>query len=286
MDIVYRFDPFAPIENRSPKNHKEAMKRLERGNDRFSALVEHVQSIGKGENNFPPKIVPINPIQLGVPFVRGVEPAHAPFALVIGCSDARVPVEQIVDCAANDLFIVRVAGNVLGVEGLGSVDYAVTVLKNSLKSVVVLGHTNCGAVGAAVDVYLSPSNFSEIAFSHPVRTLVDRILLSVRKAARGLESVVGTRVQKDKRYRDWLSTTACYLNAAVTACDVQREIEKINHRLSVCYSVYDMAWSRLSTLPILYHEQADSDHRFASAPNTPAEFEKLSESIIHRIINQ
>lgn len=284
MDIVYRFDPHAPLQVRAPRNNREALKLLEQGNDRFCTMVERVQEIGKGKIDHPPMVIPVNPIQLGIPIMKGLEPAHSPFALVLGCSDARAPIERILDCTANDVFVVRVAGNVLGVECLGSVDYAATVLRSSLQSVLVMGHTSCGAVGAAVDLYLSPSNFAEIAFSHAVRTLTDRILLSVRHAARGLEKVHGTRVHKNKKYRDWLKTTSCFLNAAVTAFDLQREVNSITKGLAVSYTIYDMAWTRIGALPIRSHEEAENTPRFAAAPDSADEFDSLIEQIIARVL--
>ena len=123
--------------------------------------------------------------------VSGTAAAQTPFALVLGCSDARVPIELIFDQSPNDLFVIRVAGNVLGVECLGSIDYAVANLGKSLKLVVVLGHTACGAVSAAVDSYLTPKNYAEIAFTHALRSLVDRIQTAVRGAASALERVGG-----------------------------------------------------------------------------------------------
>jgi carbonic anhydrase len=73
---------------------------------------------------------------------------QAPFAAVLGCSDSRVPVEAIFDHNPGDIFAVRVAGNFVDDAGLGSLEYAVAVLKSSL--VLVLGHSNCGAVSSAV----------------------------------------------------------------------------------------------------------------------------------------
>ncbi|MBC7667729.1 MAG: carbonic anhydrase [Gemmatimonadaceae bacterium] len=73
-----------------------------------------------------------------------------PFAVIVGCSDSRVGPELIFDCNLGELFVVRVAGSTVGQEGLGSIVYAVEHLGAPL--VVVLGHTKCGAVGAAVDV--------------------------------------------------------------------------------------------------------------------------------------
>ncbi|MBI1683536.1 carbonic anhydrase [Caulobacter hibisci] len=73
-----------------------------------------------------------------------------PFAVIVGCSDSRTAPELIFDCNLGELFIVRVAGSTVGPEGLGSILYAVEHLGAPL--IVVLGHTKCGAVGAAVDV--------------------------------------------------------------------------------------------------------------------------------------
>lgn len=76
------------------------------------------------------------------------ENGQQPLALIVGCSDSRVPPEVIFDRGIGDLFVVRTAGNVLDDVGLGSVEYGVEHLEIPL--VIVLGHEGCGAVGAAV----------------------------------------------------------------------------------------------------------------------------------------
>ena len=73
-----------------------------------------------------------------------------PYAIIVGCSDSRTSPELIFDCNLGELFVVRVAGSTVSQEGLGSIVYAVEHLGAPL--VVVLGHTKCGAVGAAIDV--------------------------------------------------------------------------------------------------------------------------------------
>lgn len=281
MEIIYQFDPCAPFELRAPKSNGEALRLLEQGNDRYHAMVERVQNMISGDRNQPPMVVPVNPVQLGIPMVEGLEPAHAPFALVLGCSDARAPVELILDCPANDVFVVRVAGNVLGFECLGSVDYAATVLRSSLQSVVVMGHTQCGAVGAAVDVYLSPSQFAEVAFSHAVRSLADRILVSVRNAARGLEKAKGANVTSHEKYREWLVNTSCYLNAAVTAFDLHREMIAMTKGLPVSYTVYDMGHSCISSVPV--GDEVENTPRFAPAPRDAEDFERIVADVIARL---
>jgi carbonic anhydrase len=75
--------------------------------------------------------------------------SQSPYAVIIGCSDSRVPVELIFDSDPGELFVIRTAGNVVGPLEIGSLEYAMLHLRSPL--VVVLGHQHCGAVRAAVD---------------------------------------------------------------------------------------------------------------------------------------
>src|SRR5437868_12407482 len=79
-----------------------------------------------------------------------------PFATIVSCSDSRVPPEIVFDQGLGDLFIVRVAGNVINDEGLGSVEYSVDHLGSRL--ILVLGHQNCGAVKAARETIAAKGN--------------------------------------------------------------------------------------------------------------------------------
>jgi carbonic anhydrase len=88
-----------------------------------------------------------------------------PIATLLGCSDSRVPPELVFDQGLGDLFVIRVAGNVVAPDVVGSLAYALEHLKTPV--VVVLGHRNCGAVTAAVDA-LSDPNFRDI---EPIRGL-------------------------------------------------------------------------------------------------------------------
>ncbi len=83
-----------------------------------------------------------------------------PFAVIVGCSDSRVPPEIVFDQGLGDLFVVRVAGNVVDAQALGSIEYAVEHLGVHL--VVVLGHDKCGAVAAAVSGEEMPGNIGSI----------------------------------------------------------------------------------------------------------------------------
>lgn len=80
--------------------------------------------------------------------LRLLENSQAPFAIIAGCSDSRVPNEIIFDQGLGDLFIIRTAGQVSSAASYGSMEYAAAILKSKL--LVVLGHTECGAVAAAV----------------------------------------------------------------------------------------------------------------------------------------
>jgi carbonic anhydrase len=106
----------------------ESLELLKAGNARFVAGTPHAERYG--------------------PRVADFAAGQSPFAIVLGCSDSRVPVETIFDQTPGNLFVVRVAGNFLNDDNLGSIEYGVDVLKASL--VVVLGHASCGAVTAAL----------------------------------------------------------------------------------------------------------------------------------------
>ena len=99
-----------------------------------------------------------------------------PFAVVVCCSDSRVPPEVIFDQGLGDLFVVRVAGNIVDSAGLGSIEYAIEHLNTPL--IVVLGHEKCGAVSATLDALQPP-------FDRPrgeVDSLVDAITPAVEEA--------------------------------------------------------------------------------------------------------
>ena len=81
--------------------------------------------------------------------VRELAGGQSPFATVLACADSRVPVETLFDHEPGDIFVVRLAGNFVSDAALASIEYAVAVLKSPL--VMVLGHTSCGAVKAAID---------------------------------------------------------------------------------------------------------------------------------------
>jgi len=96
-----------------------------------------------------------------------------PFAIILGCSDSRVPAELVFDQGLGDLFVIRVAGNIVAPSQIGSVEFAVSRFGTRL--VVVLGHSQCGAILATLDE-LTQGNDSS---SKNIRSIVDRVKPSV-----------------------------------------------------------------------------------------------------------
>lgn len=133
----------------------EALQRLYHGNRRFTA--------GRHDN------------ALSGPERRSeVVNGQTPFAIILGCSDSRVPAEIVFDQGLGDLFVIRVAGNVVAASQIGSVEFAAQWFGTQL--VVVLGHSRCGAVTATLEELLNSSRHP----SRNLRSIVDRVRPSVQ----------------------------------------------------------------------------------------------------------
>ncbi|MCA9321698.1 MAG: carbonic anhydrase [Planctomycetes bacterium] len=135
----------------------EALERLQQGNRRFASDHE-----GPG-------------MQTSQHRRSQVATSQEPFAIILGCSDSRVPAEIVFDQGLGDLFVIRVAGNIVAPSLVGSVEFAAERFGTRL--VVVLGHSNCGAVLATIE-QLSLS--TEIR-SPNLRSIVDRIRPAVEE---------------------------------------------------------------------------------------------------------
>jgi len=139
----------------------EALSRLKDGNGRFTAgNMQHPhESADERKHMARDSYENAGTISLGMTAEQVVKrraeltKSQHPFAIILSCSDSRVPPEIVFDEGLGDLFIVRVAGNVLNDEGLGSIEYGVDVLGARL--IVVLGHQSCGAVDAAMKTIAS-----------------------------------------------------------------------------------------------------------------------------------
>ena len=239
IDVVYRFDPSRPIRRRAPRTPAEAQRRLLQGNRAFAELLD-------GRHGAV-RVIPLGPSDVGHGVKPGVAPIQRPFAAVLGCSDARAPIEMIFQQRSNDLFVVRVAGNGVGGACLGSLRYAADNFPRSLKLVVVLGHSQCGAVTAAVDAFLRPRTYLPLVVHYPLRAIVDSILVAVRSASLALERAHGARVSTLPGYRAALIDTSVALNASLAAFALRPELERRGCR--VLFGCYDLA-SRFVRLPL------------------------------------
>jgi carbonic anhydrase len=273
VEITYRYGTPGILARPRPSNADSARRRLTEGNRTFAALLDHL-----GEDSSTRQhIVEVDSRDLGLqPDERSV-PYQRPFAAVLGCSDARVPIELIFNEGPNDLFVIRVAGNGLGNDVLGSLRYAVQHLCGSLRLVVVLGHTGCGAMSAAVDAFLDPTGYLPLATDHSLRSILDRQLVVVQVSARKLGSVFGSNVVKHKKYREALIDTSIATNAALTAYTLQQELQAMgNHKLRAVYGVY-LLESREVWAPC---EDAGRAIVLADPPKDLASFVELGEAIV------
>ncbi len=105
---------------------------------------------------------------------KSIGEGQSPFAVILGCSDSRVPAELVFSQGLGDLFVVRVAGNIIAPSQIGSIEFACQNFGSRL--VVVLGHSHCGAVKATVDSLLS----SPGDISPNIASIVEEILPAVR----------------------------------------------------------------------------------------------------------
>jgi len=129
---------------------KEALERLHEGNRRFVAEVRSHGSVSQSRR-------------------MAVAVAQEPFAIILGCSDSRVPAEIVFDQGLGDLFVIRVAGNIVAPSQVASVEFAAERFGTRL--VVVMGHSQCGAVQATLEELARPA----VDQSQNLSAIVDRI---------------------------------------------------------------------------------------------------------------
>lgn len=144
----------------------EALERLREGNHRFVSGARGNDG-GNGRSRR-----------------RELATGQAPFAIILGCSDSRVPAEIVFDQGLGDLFVIRVAGNIVAPSQIGSVEFAAE--RYGTRLVVVLGHSSCGAVLATIEELQRPSEDQ----SRNLRSIVNRIRPSV-------EGLLATELAQD-----------------------------------------------------------------------------------------
>ena len=133
---------------------QQALARLRQGNQRFVAEVRSQAPLTSGRR---------------IEVAAGQEP----FAIILGCSDSRVPSEIVFDQGLGDLFVIRVAGNIVAASQVGSVEFAAA--RYATRLVVVMGHTQCGAILATLEALQEPAEEQ----SRNLRSIVDRVRPSV-----------------------------------------------------------------------------------------------------------
>jgi carbonic anhydrase len=137
---------------------REALDKLIEGNKRFASNVRSLDSLLSHTRR------------------DNATEKQSPFAIILGCSDSRVPAEMVFDQGLGDLFVVRVAGNIVAPSQVGSVEFAAELFGTRL--VVVMGHTQCGAISVTLDSLRNPDKYR----SQNVQSIVQRI----RPAVEGL----------------------------------------------------------------------------------------------------
>lgn len=172
---------------------EQALQRLQEGNARFM----------RGQARFPT-------VQKEV--LAELAKGQHPFATILGCSDSRVPPELVFDASFGELFVVRVAGNVLGSAILGTLQYAGSHLHTPL--FVVLGHEGCGAVEAAL-----ASRFAGAAHGHRIEVLLENILPALEglDAAQPHDALLHQAVEANVRHtiRELMETPEARARQAV-----------------------------------------------------------------------
>jgi len=134
---------------------REALERLRQGNRRFVADAPSADALTSQTRR------------------RELADGQEPFAIILGCSDSRVPAEIVFDQGLGDLFVIRVAGNIVAPSQVGSVEFAAARFGTRL--VVVLGHSKCGVILATLEELGRPSEDQ----SRNLRSIVDRVRPSV-----------------------------------------------------------------------------------------------------------
>jgi len=153
----------------------DALLRLREGNRRFAA---HAQSNNPALDTRPAEVAD----------------GQEPFAIILGCSDSRVPAEIVFDQGLGDLFVIRVAGNIVAPSQIGSVEFAAT--KFATRLVVVLGHSHCGAI----EETLNQLQVASDSRSRNLRSIVDFVRPSVESLlAQGLGDDPDTLIEQAVR---------------------------------------------------------------------------------------
>ncbi len=175
---------------------KEALTRLREGNQRFTSDLRSLESL--------------------LSHTRRSELAdgQTPFAVILGCSDSRVPAETVFDQGLGDLFVIRVAGNIVAPSQVGSIEFAAEHFGTRL--VIVLGHSHCGAVNATIDQLENPGPSASVG----LQSIVDRVRPSV-------ETLISAGL------------SGCELSDAAVKANVRSSVDKLRHGSALLENLID-----------------------------------------------
>ncbi len=235
LEIVWQYDPSMEMQASPTSTATEARGLLENGNRDFAEFLSSTN-----EERTARRVLKIIPGVQESSDMPGSLLKQTPFAAILSCSDARVPTELVFAQAANDIFAVRVAGNVLAPACLGSLDFALENL-DSVRLLVVLGHTSCGAVTSAVDSLQKHTNYIKVAVNQPLRVIVDSLMAVVISAENTLHKVHGPESSQAPGFRRALIEISVSMNAALIANIIQKTYASlISDTLEVVYGIYNI----------------------------------------------
>jgi carbonic anhydrase len=295
IDLVYRYEPgsgSAP----PPTTAAQARSRLRKGN---LNLVRFIKACQAGTDVGPkPLPVRLDPHEVGQGEDAAGFPKQEPFALVLGCADARTPAEITFCQSFNDIFNIRVAGNVLGVECAGSVRYALDHFApssrvdagnpGSLKLMISLGHRNCGAVRAAVDAYQSDLPPDLLPDSSVVAILNRISFPSLTTAVEAFDDIraFGPCASRDGRNAAALTDLVVDLNAAWAARELRDLIPRdplTQQSVEVVYGVFDPRDCSVSVRTPGPRMSARADGTFASPPRDLKDLRELAGRVVGKL---
>ncbi len=273
IDYIYRFDPNSTEDKYLPPDSDSARKALEDGNRVYASWIESCRNHDPSQP-CPEFLLPWH----GLALDSEHPPRQAPFAVVLGCADARAPIEMVFGQASNDLFVVRVAGNVLADVCVGSIEYALSALADSVKCVVVLGHLGCGAVTETVNAYLHPADYTVKIQSFGIRSIVEKIFTPVKLADDAIHRIWGPDAARHHSYHKSLIDVAVCVNAAQAALDIRMEVRRVGKRdLGVLYGVFNLVTHQVSMPANPHLPASDMKINLAVAPQGAASVNRLAE---------
>ncbi len=290
IDFVYRYQPNRPKPFFAPRDWQEAVDYLRKGNQKIIHFYEACKQHGY-PSGLTSQVVDLSALEAeGNPKGEDGLPVQMPYAVIVGCADARVPTEILFGQEFNDLFNIRVAGNVLAKECVGSLLYALTnfvpespTRPRNLKLVVALGHRGCGAVRATIRAFERGALDSPWA-DDPIGSILHRIAIpSVFIGAEAFDEIHGAGAAVDPANLLPMVELVVYLNAAWVAHDlrawVDRQGSEIADNVGVVYGVFDPNDLRIRSKP---HDKSEETllSQFGPPPSNLEELRALAIEIV------